>query len=70
MSEAERRLDEQWARVKRLLLTPTGGKGGGYDNRVSVKWHGRKTPESLLGLWTLLRAAADEAIVKMWEDAA
>jgi hypothetical protein len=70
MSDAERRLDEQWARVKRLLMTPTVGKGGGYADRVQVKWHGRKTPESLRGLWTLLGAAADEAIIKQWEDTA
>jgi hypothetical protein len=70
MSKAEQQLDAQWARVKRLLLTPTAGKCGGYDDRVEVKWHGRRTPESLASLWALLCGAADEAIVKIWENAA
>jgi hypothetical protein len=71
MSDREQQLDQEWLRVKQVLLAPTpAGKGGGYDDRVQVKWHGRKTPSSVGCLWALLCGAADAAIIKTWENAA
>jgi hypothetical protein len=70
MSTPEQHLDQQWLRVKRVLLAPRTGTGSGYDARVKVSLPGGATPESISNLWSLLCAHADAAIIKAWEDAA
>ena len=58
----EQQLDQQWARLKRVLLA--AGSGGGEP--VSV--HCGATPERVGILWHLVCSKVDQTIVAMFDN--